>query len=203
VRLKVILIIISILAISFSIATEIRFLNFRKSMESSMNRLSNNINTKFESVNNDIAKIDNYFVPGGIVEKYIVANSFLKNQMDDLENILTYYQDADNSGYIQIFVTGSKDVWCAFKNEDDKYIFQGNLKPGLNPYKFYFFKSPSIETKYTYQTTYNASFQSGDTSKIYFLIHEPGQSKIRKHPDSAVKNLKDDFNLYIPTVTGN
>ncbi|MDN5342467.1 hypothetical protein OF820_12795 [Oceanotoga sp. DSM 15011] len=200
---KIILIFISVLALILSIITEIRMVNFKNYSQKQINRLSNELNQKNSQLEKDINQMNSYFKPNGLVEKYIVSNSLLKKQMDDLDKILTQLQSEDRTGYIQIYIIGSKDVWSSFKDNNGKYLFQGNLTPGLNPYKFYFFKSPNIKTDYTYIIPYNSSFKSGDPSKVFFLIQEPGQSRLLKHPDINIQNISKDLNLYIPTITGN
>ncbi|BBE30834.1 hypothetical protein OSSY52_09750 [Tepiditoga spiralis] len=199
---KIILFTIAIVAILLAIGTEIRMLNFKRSMEKQMNRLSEITNSKLSDVNKELNDLKVYFEPNGIVEKYIISNNFLKKNMDDLDKILTDFQSNSRTGYLQIYIIGSENVWCAFKNPEGKYIFQGNLNPGLNPEKFYFFKSPSINTKYTYTIDYCSSFKTGNMDKVYFLIQEPGQSRIKKHPEEKIENITKALNLYIPTITG-
>jgi hypothetical protein len=192
-RLKIILIVVSIIALILALGTEIRMAIFKKNTEKQINRLSAELNDKVNSLEKELEKMNTYFQPNGLVEKYIVSNKFLKNQLDDLDSILTYFQ-----GYI----TGHEDVWVSFR-DSNSYIFQGNISPGLNENKFFFFKEPEIETKYTHKVPYNSSFKAGDPSRVYFLIKETGQSRLLKHPDITIDNISEDLNLYIPTITGN
>jgi len=201
-KLKIILIIISIIALLLALGTEIRMTIFKKNTESQINRLSAELNERVNSLEKELEKMNTYFQPNGLVEKYIVSNKFLKNQMEDLDRILTYFQGSNDSGYIQLYITGHEDVWVSFR-DSNHYIFQGNISPGLNENKFFFFKEPEIETSYTFKVPYNGSFKAGDPSRVFFLIKETGQSRLLKHPDIAIDNLSEDLNLYIPTVTGN
>jgi hypothetical protein len=201
-RLKIILIVVSIIALILALGTEIRMAIFKKNTEKQINRLSAELNDKVNSLEKELEKMNTYFQPNGLVEKYIVSNKFLKNQMDDLDSILTYFQGSSDSGYIQLYITGHEDVWISFR-DSNSYIFQGNISPGLNENKFFFFKEPEIETKYTYKVPFDASFKAGDPSRVYFLIKETGQSRLLKHPNITIDNISEDLNLYIPTVTGN
>jgi hypothetical protein len=201
-RLKIILIVVSIIALILALGTEIRMAIFKKNTEKQINRLSAELNDKVNSLGKELEKMNTYFQPNGLVEKYIVSNKFLKNQLDDLDSILTYFQGSSNSGYIQLYITGHEDVWVSFR-DSNSYIFQGNISPGLNENKFFFFKEPEIETKYTHKVPYNSSFKAGDPSRVYFLIKETGQSRLLKHPDITIDNISEDLNLYIPTITGN
>lgn len=201
-RLKIILIVISIIALLLALGTEIRMVIFKRNSEKQINRLSSELNDKVNSLEKQLNKMNAYFEPNGLVEKYIVSNKFLKTQMDDLDGILTYFQGSSDSGYIQLYITGHEQVWVAFRDSNG-YVFQGNLSPGLDKNKFFFFKEPEIETKYTHKVPYNGSFKAGDPSRVYFLINETGQSRLLKHPDGSIDNLTEDLNLYIPTITGN
>ena len=201
-RLKIFLIVISIIELILAIGTEIRMTIFKNNSERQINRLSAELNDKVNSIEKQLEKMNTYFKPNGLVEKYIVSNKFLKNQMDDLDSILTHFQGSSESGYIQLYVTGHQEVWVSFR-DSNKYIFQENISPGLNENKFFFFKEPTIETRYTHKIPYNGTFKAGDPSKVYFLINETGQSRLLRHPDGSIDNLAEDLNLYIPTVTGN
>jgi len=188
-KLRIILIVLAVSALILSIGTEIRMVMLKKQFQSDINRLSGTINTRVTNIENNMEKVDTYFKPNGMVEKYIVANSFLKKQMDDLEYIITSMQKSDKSGYMQIYITGSKDVWCYFKNSAGNYVFQSNLQPGLNVYKFFFFKQAEIQTKYTIDVPYDASFNAGDPTKVFFLINEPGQTRLKAYPQTGEINF--------------
>ncbi|PNR95956.1 hypothetical protein [Petrotoga sp. 9PWA.NaAc.5.4] len=201
-KFKITLLVVSLVAIVLAITNEIRFIELKKDLQSQFNRLNTSLNQKLSETDKKLFEIESYFNPNGIVEKFIVANNFLEKNMSDLDKIITNLDEPADAGYIQIYIIGHNDVWTAFRNSDGKYVFQGNLKPGLNPYKFYFFKTPKVETQYTYQIPSNASFKSGVPENTYFLIKEPGQYRLLKHPNKDITNIMVDLNLYIPTVTG-
>ena len=201
-KFKITIFVVSLVAIVLSIATEIRVIELRKDLQSQFNRLNSTVNEKLEAQEKEISNLNKYFEPDGVVEKFIVSNNFLEKNLNDLDKIITNLDEPSDAGYIQIYIIGSSDVWVAFRNPEGRYIFQGNLKPGLNPYKFYFFKEPSIETQYTYTLPFNASFRSGVPENTFFLIKEPGQYRLIKHPDKDISNIMEDLNLYIPTITG-
>ncbi|HHV01585.1 MAG: hypothetical protein WBH84_05450 [Defluviitoga tunisiensis] len=201
-KYKITLIVMTLVAITIAITNEIRIIELKRSFQSQLNRLNSNVTQKINEIEKEVNTLQGYYDPNGIVEKFIVSKSFLEKNLNDLDKILTHLDEPSNAGYIQIYIIGHNEVWVSFKNPDGKFIFQGNLKPGLNPYKFYFFKSPSIETQYTYQVPYNSSFKSGVPDNTYFLIKEPGQYRLIKHPNKEISNIMKDLNLYIPTVTG-
>ena len=144
-------------AITIAITNEIRIIELKRSFQSQFNRLNSNVTQKINEIEKEVNTLQGYYDPNGIVEKFIVSKSFLEKNLNDLDKILTHLDEPSNAGYIQIYIIGHNEVWVSFKNPEGKYVFQGNLKPGLNPYKFYFFKNPSIETQYTYQVPYNSS----------------------------------------------
>jgi hypothetical protein len=197
-KLKIIIIVLCVISLVLSIATEIRMIRFKQVHQASINRLSNNNNLRFSEIEKKMEEMEKYFEPGGIVEKYIVANDFLEKKMEDIDQIITSITSSSTEGYIQIYVIGHEDLWVAFRDKDGKYIFQGNLKPGLNPYKFYFFKTPPVDTRYTYTVSPDSSFTTGDKTRLFFLIQETGQTRLIKHPENNIQELKKDLNLYIP-----
>lgn len=201
-KFKVTVLVISLVAIALSIATEIKLIEHRNNMQSQFNRLNSKIEDRITDIEKEVSVMNEYFEPNGIVEKFIVSNSFLEKHLKDLDLIITNLDNPSDAGYMQIYIIGSSDVWVAFRNSEGRYVFQGNLKPGLNPYKFYFFKEPSIETQYTYIVPFNSSFKSGVPENVFFLIKEPGQYRLIKHPNKEISNIMIDLNLYIPTVSG-
>lgn len=197
-KFKIFLVFLCFISIFFSIATEIRMIKFKNVNEISINRLSNRTAEQINDLNISLSKIESYFEPGGIVERYIIANDFLEKNMRDIDLIITSLQKTSTEGYIQLYVIGHEEVWVSFRNAEGFYIFQGNLKPGLNPQRFYFFKTPTIDTRYTYEVQYNSRFTSGDRSRVFFLIQETGQSRLIAHPNKSIDHIKTDLNLYIP-----
>ena len=170
-KLKIIIIVLCVISLVLSIATEIRMIRFKQVHQASINRLSNNNNLRFSEI---------------------------EKKMEDIDQIITSITSSSTEGYIQIYVIGHEDLWVAFRDKDGKYIFQGNLKPGLNPYKFYFFKTPPVDTRYTYTVSPDSSFTTGDKTRLFFLIQETGQTRLIKHPENNIQELKKDLNLYIP-----
>ncbi|WGS64772.1 hypothetical protein [Marinitoga aeolica] len=195
-------IILSVISIIMSIGSEIRFSKFQNYMESLFNRQNAKVNDNVSMLNTKLEEMGKYFEPNGIVEKFINYKSNLEKHLNDLEKLLTLAQEDQNVGYFQLYITGSREVWIGIKDEKEKYIFQGMLKPGLSPYKFYFFKDPSIRTSYTINVPYNAQIQTANPDNVYFLIQEPGQRRLKKMPEAKLKNISEELNLYIPTIRG-
>ncbi|WP_129407923.1 hypothetical protein [Marinitoga lauensis] len=195
-------IILSIISIIMSIGSEIRFSKFQNYMESLFNRQNAKVNDNISMLNTKLEEMEKYFEPNGIVEKFINYKSNLEKHLNDLEKLLTLAQEDKNVGYFQLYITGSREVWIGIKDEKGKYVFQGMLKPGLSPYKFYFFKDPSIRTSYTINVPYNSQIQTANPDNVYFLIQEPGQRRLKKMPEAKIKNISEELNLYIPTIRG-
>ncbi|GAB6189421.1 hypothetical protein JCM30566_11600 [Marinitoga arctica] len=196
-------ILLSIISIIMSIGSEIRLSKFQNYMESLFNKQNAKVNDSISNLSVKFEELNKYFEPNGIVEKFINYKSNLEKHLDDLEKLLTLAQEDQNVGYFQLYIIGSREVWIGIKDEKDKYIFQGMLKPGLSPYKFYFFKDPSIKTSYTINIPYNAKIQTANPDNIFFLIQEPGQRRMKKMPAAKLENISKDLNLYIPTIRGN
>ncbi|SHE52536.1 hypothetical protein SAMN02745164_00601 [Marinitoga hydrogenitolerans DSM 16785] len=195
-------IILSVISIIMSIGSEIRYSKFQNYMESLFNRQNTKVNDSISQLNTKIEEMNKYFEPNGIVEKFINYKSNLEKHLNDLEKLLTIAQEDKNVGYFQLYIIGSREVWIGIKDKSDKYVFQGMLKPGLSPYKFYFFKDPSIRTSYTINIPYDAKMQTANPNNIYFLIQEPGQRRLKQMPAAKLENISEDLNLYIPTIRG-
>ncbi|KLO21037.1 hypothetical protein X275_10490 [Marinitoga sp. 1197] len=193
---------LSIISIIMSIGSEIKLSKFQNYMENLFNRQNTKVNDKISQLNTKLEDLNKYFEPNGIVEKFINYKSNLEKHLKDLEKLLTLAQEDQNVGYFQLYIVGSREIWIGIKNEKGKYIFQGMLKPGLAPYKFYFFKDPSIRTSYTINIPYNAKIQTANPDNIFFLIQEPGQRRLKKMPSAKLENISEDLNLYIPTIRG-
>lgn len=196
-------ILLSIISIIMSIGSEIRISKFQNYMESLFNKQNARVDDSISGLNAKLEEISQYFKPNGVVEKFINYKSNLEKHLDDLEKLLTLAQEDQNVGYFQLYIVGSREVWIGIKNKESKYVFQGMLKPGLSPYKFYFFKDPSIKTPYTIDIPYNAKVQTANPDNVYFLIQEPGQRRLKKMPAAKLENISEDLNLYIPTIRGN
>lgn len=119
-----------------------------------------------------LASVERLLGSGGTLEQYIVAKNFLSNYAIDLETIITEAQSSSDRPYFRIFVTGTKEVWVGVKKNsaDTAYFFQKNLKPGLSQEKFFYFKNPEIETKYTVMVGRDAYVRSGAPENIYLLF---------------------------------
>lgn len=167
-------------------------------------RLESTYETELEKIELDfkakLSSVQTLLGSGGTLEKYIVAKNFLANTTVDLDSILTEMQSGSDRPYFRIFVTGTKDVWLGLKKTaaDTSYYFQKNFKPGLSQEKFYYFKGPLIETKYTVTLNKDAYIRSGVPEAVYLIFFGFDSSKLSKMPGAEVTNLKTAFNLYIP-----
>ncbi|AFK06347.1 MULTISPECIES: hypothetical protein [Mesotoga] len=147
-----------------------------------------------------LASVERLLGSGGTLEQYIVAKNFLSNYAIDLETIITEAQSSSDRPYFRIFVTGTKEVWVGVKKNsaDTAYFFQKNLKPGLSQEKFFYFKNPEIETKYTVMVGRDAYVRSGAPENIYLLFFGFGSGKLVKMPSVEITNISEALDLYIP-----
>lgn len=163
--------------------------------------LIDTLNKKISALNERISKLEASMGPNSTIDKYISAANFLSNTSTDLERIVEELYDDPTTGYIRIFVMGQENVWVTFRKGDAVY-FSRELKPGLAPYKFYYFKSPSIQTQYAVQIPKDCAIVLGKPGVVCFLVYGVGTkqhpTKIVTWKDSKVNNLETDFSLYIP-----
>ncbi|MGC9320889.1 MAG: hypothetical protein ACP5FY_01385 [Kosmotogaceae bacterium] len=136
----------------------------------------------------------------GTLEQYIIAKNYLSNTAVDLEAIITEVQNAKDRPYFRIFVTGTKDIWVGMKkaSTDSTYFFQKNFAPGLSQEKFYYFKNPEIETKYTLMVGKDAYVRTGAPESVYLIFFGFDSGKLARMPAVEVTNITSAFNLYIP-----
>ena len=120
---------------------------------------------------------------------------------DLLEKVVEEIFDDPTTGYLRLFVVGNESVWVTIKKGNSTY-FSKELKPGLAPYKLYYFKEPNIQTQYSMQIPSDSTIVIGKPGYVYFLVYGVGTSK---HPtkvvqwkESRIDNLAKDFSLYIP-----
>ncbi len=169
----------------------------RKNQEASIE----NLNKKISALSERISKLESSIGANSVIDKYISAANFLSNTSVDLEKIVEELYDDPTTGYIRLFVMGQENVWVTFKKGDTTY-FSRELKPGLAPYKFYYFKSPAIQTQYAIQVPKDCTIVIGKPGTVCFLVYGVGTkqhpTKIVTWKDTKVNNLETDFSLYIP-----
>ncbi|AJC73876.1 hypothetical protein AJ81_06365 [Pseudothermotoga hypogea DSM 11164 = NBRC 106472] len=191
------LISVFICGFALSIVSFFYYLNQRKQNEKNLAALSQKIDT----LSSRISKIEELLKAGTGIEKIITSANYLSNLSVDLERILEEMVDDPTTGYIRLFVIGQENVWVTFRKGNEIY-FSRELKPGLAPYKFYYFKEPSIQTQYSIKIPRDCTIVIGKPGTVYFLVYGVGTTK---HPtkvviwkEPRVENLERDFSLYIP-----
>ncbi|MEN3008075.1 MAG: hypothetical protein ABDH53_03310 [Pseudothermotoga sp.] len=191
--------VISIFVCGFvlSIVSFFYYLNQKKNNE----KLIISLTQKIDSLANRVLKLEELLKPGTGIEKLITSANYLSSMSTDLERILEELTDDPTTGYIRLFVIGQENVWITFRKGNEVY-FSRELKPGLAPYRFYYFKEPTIQTQYSVKVPRDCSITIGKPGTVYFLIYGVGTTK---HPtkvviwkDAKVENLEKDFSLYIP-----
>ncbi|MCS7175314.1 hypothetical protein [Pseudothermotoga sp.] len=180
-----------------SIVSFFYYLSQKKNNE----KLIISLTQKIDSLANRVLKLEELLKPGTGIEKLITSANYLSSMSTDLERILEELTDDPTTGYIRLFVIGQENVWVTFRKGNEVY-FSRELKPGLAPYRFYYFKEPTIQTQYSVKVPRDCSITIGKPGTVYFLIYGVGTTK---HPtkvviwkDAKVENLEKDFSLYIP-----
>jgi len=194
----VFLFIVALIAgLALSVFSFFYYVKQRKNQEA----LVENLNKKITALSERISKLETFMGPNSMIDKYISAANFLSNTSNDLERIIEELHDDPTTGYMRIFVMGQENVWVTFKKGETTY-FSRELKPGLAPYKFYYFKTPAIQTQYSVQIPRDCSVVLGKPGMVCFLIYGVGTkqhpTKVVTWKDTRVNNLETDFSLYIP-----
>jgi hypothetical protein len=185
-------------SLSFLTLAKVNDLNNEiKSFQSKTNERVNNFTSKFES---NIAKIMDLITPGGVLEEYVVAKSFIENLEEDLALVLTEAQQTDDRPYFRFFITGKDQIWIGLKNSenDSSYFFQKNFSPGLSKEKFFYFKEPLVETQYTMKVNSDSYIRTANPDSVYLIFFGFDSGKLVRMPSTTVENLSKEFNLYIP-----
>ncbi|MDD3460839.1 MULTISPECIES: hypothetical protein [unclassified Mesotoga] len=173
-------------------------------MEAELTQMRKQYDQELLSIEDDfkakLASVERLLGSGGTLEQYIVAKNFLSNTTIDLEAIITEAQKASDRPYFRVFVTGTKDIWVGIKkaSTDSGYFFQKNFKPGLSQEKFYYFKNPEVETKYTIMVGKDAYLRTGAPESVYLIFFGFDSGKLVRMPSVEITNLSKDLNLYIP-----
>ena len=151
-------------------------------------------------IENEVDSLKSIITGGGLVEKFIIASKFLESFENDLDAVFTELQNAPDRPYFRIFVTGKDDVWIGFKTNKDetKYAYQRIFSPGLSQEKFFYFKPPELETKYTITLPKDAYIRVAKPNSVYLIFYGFNSGKLVKMPSAEVINLSEEFDLYIP-----
>jgi hypothetical protein len=159
-------------------------------MEAELTQMRKQYDQELLSIEDDfkakLASVERLLGSGGTLEQYIVAKNFLSNTTVDLEAIITEAQKASDRPYFRVFVTGTKDIWVGIKkaSTDSGYFFQKNFKPGLSQEKFYYFKNPEVETKYTIMVGKDAYLRTGAPESVYLIFFGFDSGKLVRIPQS-------------------
>ncbi|WP_241240642.1 hypothetical protein [Thermotoga sp. Ku-13t] len=190
------LISIFICGFALSIVSFFYYLNQKKQNE----RTIVDLQRRIDALSTRVSKLEDLLKSSNI-EKLITSANYLANFSTDLERIIEELVDDPTTGYIRLFVIGQENVWVTFRKGNEIY-FSKELKPGLAPYKFYYFKEPSIQTQYSIKIPRDCSIVIGKPGMVFFLVYGVGTTR---HPtkviiwkDARVDNLEKDFSLYIP-----
>jgi len=196
--LAFLLLVSMVLAMVFSISAFVMERKIVKELRVIKSALSEKISTNSDR----ISKLENMLVPNSLFDRYVNAVNYFKNAVVDLEAIFTEMNNDPTTGYIKFFVIGYDPVWITVK-KGNEILFSKDLKPGLSPYRFYYFKKPKIETEYTIVIPPDSTIVVGIPGRVYALVF--GVSGGRYHPTkvvhlraSRINNLEKDLSLYVP-----
>ncbi|MDI3524049.1 MULTISPECIES: hypothetical protein [unclassified Kosmotoga] len=166
-----------------------------------LNKQLNSSYSEFTTrVENEVDSLKSIITGGGLVEKFIIASEFLESFENDLDALFTELQKTPDRPYFRIFVTGKDDVWIGFKKNknETKYTYQKIFSPGLSQEKFFYFKPPELETKYTITLSKDAYIRVANPNSVYLIFYGFNSGKLVKMPSAEVINLSEEFDLYIP-----
>jgi len=198
--LGVFLIILVVVSSSLSFLTLAKVNTLSNEIKTFQNKIDERINSFSNKFESDITKITDLITPGGTLEEYIVAKSFIENLEEDLARVLTEAQQTSDRPYFRFFVTGKDQIWIGLKNSenDSSYFFQKNFYPGLSREKFFYFKEPLVDTQYTIKVNSDSYIRTANPDSVYLIFFGFDSGKLVQMKSTTVKNLSEEFNLYIP-----
>ncbi|MDK2864391.1 MAG: hypothetical protein PWP37_583 [Thermotogota bacterium] len=190
----------TVLSMFFSVAAFLKVTGIQLEMRNELAAQNNRLTERIEAVQGDVEKLKTLIGPGGSVEKLLTKTNYVEKILQDVEQVLTEMQSDEMVGYFQIFISGKDRVWIGIKEsaESSRYIFSKELKPGLAPYRFYFFKRPTVETRYAMVVSPDCVIETGNPSKTVLLIYNQGVSKAVTMDDFKINGLAKKYDLYIP-----
>ncbi len=198
--LGIFLILLVIVSSSISLLTLVKVNELNDEITEFKNEVNNRVNSFTNDFQTDISEIKKLITPGGVLEEYVVAKTFIENLEEDLSTILTEAQQSNDRPYFRFFITGNEGVWIGLKNnkDDSSYFFQKTFLPGLSREKFFYFKDPLVETDYTIIINNDSYIRTANPDAVYLIFFGFESGKFVQMPDPKVNNMSEKFNLYIP-----
>lgn len=174
---------------------------FLKKLDARVSELERTLQSKLNGYEDRLKTLEELLKPNSIVSRYITAYEYFEKSRIDFEKIFSEIEDDPTTGYIRIFVVGNDPVWITIKN-GEKIIFSRDIKPGLSPYRFFYYKEPKIATDYDIVIPRNATLIVGVPNRVFLLVFGVGTShhptKIVQVTQTRLENIARDLNLYIP-----
>ncbi|MFW6135116.1 MAG: hypothetical protein ACOC5R_06025 [Elusimicrobiota bacterium] len=198
--LGIFLVVLVIVSSSLSLLTLVKVNELNNEITVFKDAVNDRVNSFTKNFQTDISEIKKLITPGGVLEEYVVAKTFIESLEEDLSTILTEAQQSDDRPYFRFFITGKEDVWIGLKNnkDDSSYFFQKTFFPGLSKEKFFYFKEPIVETDYTIIINNDSYIRTANPDAVYLIFFGFESGKLVQMPDSKVDNMSEKFNLYIP-----
>ncbi len=174
-------------------------------LESEIEKLRSSSERSVNSLSKRIEKIEKLLGPNSALSKYIVDVNYVSDILKDVETIkkaIVEGEDDPTSAYFRVLVIGYDMVWFSLK-KGDKVYFAKNCKPGLLPYKFYYFKPPPVYLDYIVRIPKDVSVTVGKPNRVFLIFFGVGSGgrrpvKIVKLTKTFYRSLVDDFHLYVP-----
>ncbi|MCD6550857.1 hypothetical protein [Thermotoga sp.] len=174
---------------------------FLKKLDARVSELERKFQSRFNSYENRLKTLEELLKPNSIISRYITAYEYFEKSSVDFERIFSEIEDDPTTGYIRIFVVGNDPVWITIK-DGEKIIFSRDVKPGLSPYRFFYYKEPKIATEYDIIIPRDATLIVGIPKRVFLLVFGVGTShhptKIVQVTQTRLENIAEDLNLYIP-----
>ncbi len=171
-------------------------------LESELKRIERE---EIENLSERLKRLEKLLGPDSPLSEYIVDLNYVSNVLKDLkilEKALADRNDDVRSAYFRVLIIGEEKVWISIGKGGKTYFAQNSL-PGLLPYKFYYFKPPSLDLDYIKVVPKDVSVTVGKPNRVFLIFFGVGTGakrpvKIVKLTRTHYNSLKDDFHLTIP-----
>ncbi|AAD35620.1 hypothetical protein THMA_0548 [Thermotoga maritima MSB8] len=174
---------------------------FLKKLEARMDEVEKQFQTTLESYEERLKILEELLKPNSIISRYITAYEYFEKASVDFERIFSEIEDDPTTGYMRIFVIGNDPVWITVK-DGNEVLFSRDVKPGLSPYRFFYYKKPKISTEYDIVIPRDATLIVGIPNRVFLLVFGVGTTyhptKIVQVQQTRIDNIERDLKLYIP-----
>lgn len=195
------LIVGSLLAMLFSGLSIINVSKLQRELDGLLDEIDEKFVNMSDEMEKEVESTKELLGGNGIVENYLILKNYYENTSLDIARYVSELQKDKDKPYFRFFITGTENVWIGIKDnvDDGSYKFQKTYKPGMSEEKFYYFKKPDVETEYDIFISPESYIKAGIPENVYLMFTAFGSGKLVKVPEEeSIKNLKKEYNLYIP-----